>query len=101
MDYVKNGKSATIEQWAAYVSRVSACSLISKKSVVEIKAIFFGDTETMEKSWWRLKELESETYLQIITGKLNIDAFDDFVNEWKQNGGETITEEIRKQLNNK
>ena len=101
MKYVENGEEATIEQWAAYTSRMSACSLISKKSVVEVKAMFFDDTETMEKLWWRLKELESETYLQIITGKLNIDAFDDFMKEWKQNGGETITEEIRKELNNK
>lgn len=101
MKYVENGEEATIEQWAAYTSRMSACSLISKKSVVEVKAMFFDDTETMEKLWWRLKELESETYLQIITGKLNIDAFDDFMKEWKQNGGETITEEIRKELKNK
>ncbi len=98
LKYVDSGASASTEQWAAYVSRITACALISKDTVIEVKSLFFGDTDTMTKCWWSLKEKESETYLQIITGKLSIDAFDDFVEQWKAGGGEVITKEIRKEL---
>lgn len=96
--YISNGQDASIEQWAAYVSRVTACSLISKESVVEVKSLFFGTTDGMNRYWWKLKEKESEVYLQIITGKIDISAFDLFVEEWHANGGDVISNEIRKQL---
>ena len=98
MNYAESGENASLEQWAAYTSRITACSLISKDTVVEVKSMFFGDTDTMKKYWWALKEKESETYLQIITGKLSIDAFDTFVKEWQAEGGDTITSEIRREL---
>ena len=33
------------------------------------------------------------TYVQIITGEKPVDAFDDFVKQWYEGGGEKITEE--------
>ena len=42
MKYVENGDTATIEQWAAYASRIRACSLISKANVVEVKSYFLN-----------------------------------------------------------
>ncbi len=98
LKYADSGVHASTEQWAAYVSRITACALISKDTVIEVKSLFFGDTDTMTRCWWSLKEKESETYLQIITGKLSIDAFDDFVEQWNADGGEVITREIRKEL---
>ena len=41
-----------------------------------------------------LKELETETFLQIIMGEKDIEYFDDFVIEWKESGGQIITEEV-------
>ena len=41
------------------------------------------------------KEMEKEYYLQIVTGERDIDAFDEFVTKWYENGGETITQEVR------
>lgn len=39
--------------------------------------------------------MEKEYYLQIVTGERDIDAFDEFVTKWYENGGETITQEVR------
>ncbi|MNL86936.1 hypothetical protein D3C87_2158660 [compost metagenome] len=41
-----------------------------------------------------LSKLESETYLKIIYGEKPIDYFDEFVKEWKANGGDQITAEV-------
>ena len=96
--YVDDETDKTLEQWAAYVSRIEACSLISDDKVKIVKSLFFSSTTTMTTSWWRLKEYESETYLKIITGKVDIDYFDEFVKKWYQQGGETITDEVRREL---
>lgn len=35
---------------------------------------------------------------KIITGKVGIDAFDSFVEEWKASGGDEITKEVQEEL---
>lgn len=97
--YIENSSEATIEQWAAYVSRVEACSLIADERVKVVESLFFSSTPTMKMSWWRLKEIENETYLKIITGKADITTFDEFVEKWNQQGGQIITNEVRTYLN--
>ena len=51
-------------------------------------------TETMTKSWEQLQTMEKETYTNIIYGKQDISAFDDYVAKWKSQGGDQITEEV-------
>jgi len=51
-------------------------------------------TETMEEVWASLQDKEMQVFTGIITGDLEMSAFDDFVNEWKANGGDMITEEV-------
>lgn len=97
--YADSTTEATMEQWAAYVSRIEACSLIADGKVKVVKSLYFSSTPTMTTNWWRLKELESETYLKIITGKVDIDYFDEFVSKWNQQGGEIITDEVRRIFN--
>lgn len=41
-----------------------------------------------------LTKLEEEYFTKIIVGQLPIDAFDEFVAEWKKRGGDEITEEV-------
>ena len=38
--------------------------------------------------------LQDETFVKIISGSLGIEAFDDFVTQWNEQGGSTILEEI-------
>ncbi|WP_426334331.1 hypothetical protein ACN9MH_07795 [Paenibacillus silvae] len=48
-------------------------------------------TPTMVSKWNLLLQSELETFNKIIYGKLPIDAFDQFVTNWKYNGGDQIT----------
>lgn len=48
----------------------------------------------MQKKWSTLEKLEDETFLKIITGAEDISAFDDFVAQWKQQGGDEILAEL-------
>ena len=50
-------------------------------------------TETMAKQWSSLESMKMECYTKIIMGE-PIETFDDFVEQWKALGGDTITEEM-------
>lgn len=93
--YLDNTDSATPEEWAAYTSRITACSLLADAKTNRIESLYFDETETMGTQWWKLRQMEKEYYLQIVTGERDIDAFDEFVTKWYENGGETITQEVR------
>ena len=98
-EYLDSNGDFTAEQWAAYESRIGACSLISSGNVKEIKSLFFTAPSAMERYWWKLKELESNAYLRIITGEVSLDYFDEFVQEWKAQGGSTILKEVEETIN--
>ena len=51
-------------------------------------------TSTMLKKGDQLLETEHETFLQIIYGKKDIAYFDDYVANWRANGGAAITHEV-------
>lgn len=51
-------------------------------------------TETMTAKWASLQTLLEETYTQIICGQKPVDYFDEFVESWKNLGGEQITIEM-------
>ena len=54
----------------------------------------YSQTPSMETKWANLKKLEDEVFLKIITGALEVDAFDQFVSDWKKQGGDEITGEV-------
>lgn len=87
-------KGATSDQWAAYMSRIKACYVLSEANVNIVSSVFFGTTETMRNKWWRLKEEEKQVYIKIICGQADIDSFDSFVSFWYENGGDKITAEV-------
>ena len=97
--YLEEGGDRTAEDWAAYTSRIAACSLLDKAKKVKVPSLFFAKTETMKSEWWKLKELEKETYLEIVTGEKPLDYFDSFVEEWYASGGEAITHEVSEKVN--
>ncbi|MCD9025520.1 hypothetical protein [Cohnella silvisoli] len=51
-------------------------------------------TPTMNLKWTLLKKLEKETMLKIVYGNLPVEAFDDFIRQWNERGGEDITREV-------
>jgi len=95
-----DNKQATPDQWAAYVSRIDACSLITSIRVKKVQSLFFGTTNTMKTEWWKLKEKENQAYLKIVCGEEPLSYFDEFVNNWLEEGGQQITEEVQKSVAN-
>ena len=100
-NYLANKKENSAENWAAYASRIEALGLLEKNNVVKVKSGYFSTTATMNKKMWKLKELESDAYLQIISGSKPVSYFDDFVKQWKEEGGDAITQEVNNEIRNK
>lgn len=96
-EYIKNANK-TSTQWAAYMSRIKACSLIAQDNIKVVDSLYFKTTDTMKSHWWRLKAKEKEAYLKIISGKEDISYFDTFVKEWNEQGGQTITSEVSESM---
>ena len=96
--YLKDAENASAEDWAAYTSRITACKILNDGRTNKVESLYFGETETMVTDWWSLENLESDTYLKIVTGESAHDEFDRFVENWYQNGGETITKEVRAEI---
>lgn len=96
--YLKDVENASAEDWAAYASRITACKILNDGRTNKVESLYFGETETMVTDWWSLENLESDTYLKIVTGESALDEFDRFVENWYQNGGETITKEVRAEI---
>lgn len=96
-EYIKNANK-TSTQWAAYMSRIMACSLIAQDNIKVVDSLYFKTTDTMKSHWWRLKAKEKEAYLKIISGEEDISYFDTFVKEWNEQGGQTITSEVSESM---
>jgi putative aldouronate transport system substrate-binding protein len=64
-----------------------------------VNTLTYAKTKTMDKRWANLKKLEYETFSKIIVGQEPISDFDTFVQQWKQEGGDQITQEIQESLN--
>ena len=80
--------------WAEATARYDGQSLTYGDNILRREVAFFGITPTMEQRWASLEKIEDEMMLRIITGESGIDAFDEFVAQWKSIGGDQITEEV-------
>ena len=96
-EYIKNANK-TSTQWAAYMSRIKAGSLIAQDNIKVVDSLYFKTTDTMKSHWWRLKAKEKEAYLKIISGEEDISYFDTFVKEWNEQGGQIITSEVSESM---
>lgn len=97
--YLEDPSKASVEDWAAYTSRISASSLLVNSKLNKVNTYFYNkETESMPKVWWKLKNLEKQAYLKIITGEESIDYFDKFVSEWYKQGGDIVTQEVQKEV---
>lgn len=59
----------------------------------------YSMTPTMELKWSTLKKMEDEVFLKIIMGVEPIESFDTFVDDWKAQGGDEITNEVKDYMN--
>ena len=88
------GKSETAEDWAAYESRLAAVGRLIEGNYRSTAKRYLDDADgEIPKS---LQQLEKDTFIQIIMGVKPITYFDIFVQEWYEQGGEELTEQIRR-----
>ncbi|WP_164779408.1 extracellular solute-binding protein [Paenibacillus kobensis] len=90
----KENPKKNIDTWKTAYSYLEGGIALKDAPIMKVRSLFYGMTPTMETKWDDLQKLENETFLQIIVGDKPIDAFDDFVQEWKANGGDQITKEV-------
>lgn len=86
-----NGSLTTVNAWAAYASRIEAVGLLSKSGRGTLP-LSMGDADGEIPQ--HLKDLEKETFLQIICGEKPPDYFDEFVKEWYKEGGGELTKQV-------
>lgn len=74
---------------------MEAAAIVNEQNDIRIENKFTGaSTETMSSSWENLERMEMEIFADIIYGNKPLDAFDEFVEEWKASGGEQVTKEV-------
>lgn len=66
-----------------------------KDKVNVVFSLTYAPTATITSKWVNLKKLEDETFLKIILGTASIDTFDQFVKDWKAQGGDQVTTEVQ------
>jgi putative aldouronate transport system substrate-binding protein len=69
-------------------------------SYVEVMPAFVGETNAWAEYGEQLMELQISTFIRIISGELPLEAFDYFVAEWHELGGEEATREVNELLRN-
>ncbi|OKP73837.1 hypothetical protein A3842_21070 [Paenibacillus sp. P3E] len=101
LDNIKNGEKLDSNGWAGYTSSITTANLVKNSKIKEVNPVFFGTTPSMALKWPTLTKMELEMFLKIITGEQSPDAFDSFVSSWKKTGGDTITNEVNKEITSK
>jgi len=61
----------------------------------KVPSEFTGLTKTMMTKMANLEKLRDEVFIKIIMGDAPLDAFDQFVIDWKKQGGDEITAEVQ------
>lgn len=90
-----NGEKYSVEDWAAYQSRISAVGLlVDARYQPSVKQYLEGTYGEIPQT---LQTLEKNTFIQIIMGKLPVEYFRTFVSQWYRQGGKEITEQINKE----
>ncbi|URN92664.1 MAG: extracellular solute-binding protein [Candidatus Pristimantibacillus lignocellulolyticus] len=86
---------------AAYgLETPAAAVVLLEQEAISFKDMFTGPpTETMNTKLDYLKKIELTTFNEIIYGNKDISAFDDFVAQWKAEGGDQITKEVNEWYN--
>ena len=60
-----------------------------------VYSAIYSQTEGMQSKWANLWKLEKAEMLKIVVGKEPVSSFDNFVQQWKTEGGNQITAEVQ------
>lgn len=82
--------------WIDYNGRYIASNHMDTPEVNIVNPEYSFVTESMADLKPNLDTLEQTTFLQIVVGQKSIDAFDQFVKAWYAQGGQKLTDEVKK-----
>ncbi|WP_419871959.1 sugar ABC transporter substrate-binding protein [Candidatus Pristimantibacillus sp. PTI5] len=82
----------------AYSLLIGGRNLLDPK-LNKVKSVYYSHTDTMETEWRHLLDTEMDLFTQIIMGVAPLVAFDQWVSDWKRQGGEKITQEVANTIN--
>lgn len=80
--------------WARSYSLMVGWGALADQEFSPVYSCIYQQTETMEQRWANLEKMENEVFLKIIMNQEPIEAFDQFVTDWKTQGGDIITREV-------
>jgi len=83
--------------WAKFYGYTEPADML-KLPMNNLFSAFTTSTKTMDRKWANLKKLEEEAFYQIVMGKKPLDSFDQFVSDWKSQGGDEIVKEIEAEI---
>ena len=86
---------ADMSVWTRAYSTLVGVGPILDTPMEGVYSLLYSQTNTMEKRWANLKTMEDETFLRIVMGAAPLDDFDTFVEDWLDQGGAQITEEVK------
>jgi putative aldouronate transport system substrate-binding protein len=89
---------ADMSVWTRAYSTLVGVGPILDTPMEGVYSLLYSQTNTMEKRWANLKTMEDETFLRIVMGAAPLDDFDTFVEDWLDQGGAQITEEVKEAI---
>ncbi|MCU6794382.1 extracellular solute-binding protein [Paenibacillus sp. WQ 127069] len=95
--FEKENPKKDLTAWSTTLSSATTRAML-QDNVIKTSGVFYGKTPTMGRKWVNLKKMEDEVFIKIIMGSKPLEAFDEFVTEWKKLGGDEITNEVRGML---
>lgn len=94
MTFLEKGAEA-MDTYGNAVAFVIAAEATGDPAYQMTEEAYYGVTDTKAMKFSNLTKMEDETFLKIITGDQPIDAFDEFVEKWNNEGGQEILAEIQ------
>ena len=78
----------------AYAVLIGGRPLSQNKIDKEVYSLTYAMTDLLERRWAGLKSMEDEVMMGIVTGRLDISAFDKFTEDWLRQGGQEILDDL-------
>lgn len=94
-DGVDPSEPTAINDFRDYYGRCVASNILDTPENNPVEAAYYYTTDSSARLKPTLDKLEEQMYLQIITGEKPVEYFDEFVEQWKKLGGDTLTQEVQ------
>lgn len=95
MDIAYWNPAADMTAWQRSYSIMVGWAALADSRIEKVFSLTHSMSSTMESRWANLKALEDEAFMKIIMGQAPLESFDQFVKDWKAQGGDRITAEVK------